>query len=204
MIDDRPGDHPFPFAELNAKSPLLHTLSAGTVIFRMHPGAHGALYFGKKGHYRFDAPDGSFGVMYTGEDPECCFIESFGQTTGTPAVSGAYIEQRHLSQLRLEKGLRFIDLVETAGLARLGADGRLFTGSYAVSQAWSAALKTHPTKPDGIRYRSRRDPARVAYAVYECPASNFNLSDQGSLMDPKNRRVLDTLLDLYQVELIDP
>jgi RES domain len=58
------------------------------------------------------APDGSFGVIYTGEDPECCFIESFGQTTGTPAVSGAYIEQRHLSELTLEKELRFVDLVQ--------------------------------------------------------------------------------------------
>lgn len=201
---DKPGDHPFPFAELHAKSPLFHTLSAGTVLFRMHPGALGALYFGKKADYRFDAPDGSFRVMYAGEDPECCFIESFGQTTGTPAVSGAYIQQRHLSELTLEKELRFVDLVETAGLARLGADGRLFTGSYAVSQAWSAALKTHPTNPDGIRYRSRRDPARVAYAVYGCPPSTFSLNDRGSLMDAKNRPVLNALLDLYQVELIDP
>lgn len=201
---DKPGDHPFPFAELPAKSPLLYILTAGTVILRMHSGAHDALYFGKTGDYRFDAPNGAFGVMYTGEDPECCFIESFGQTTGTPAVSGTYIEQRHLSELTLEKELRFVDLVETAGLARLGADGRLFTGSYAVSQAWSAALKTHPTKPDGIRYRSRRDPARVAYAIYECPPSTFSVNDQGSLMDRKNRSLLDTLLDLYQVELIDP
>ncbi len=200
----KPGEHPLPYADLNAKFPLTHTLPAGTVILRIHPAAHGAIYFGDKGDYRFDAPDHSFGVMYAGQDDECCFIESFGQTTSAPAVSGAYIEQRHLSDIKLEVDLMLIDLVESAGLARLGADGRLLTGSYTVSQAWSAALKEHPSKPGGIRYRSRRDPVRIAYAIYERSIADFSVSDRGSLMDPKNRSLLNHLLDLYQVELVDP
>jgi hypothetical protein len=32
---------------------------------------------------------------------------------------------------------------------RVGADGRLFTGSHKIAQQWSAALRAHPCKPDG-------------------------------------------------------
>lgn len=49
---------------------------------------------------------------------------------------------------------------------------------------WSAALRKHSVKTDGIRYRSRRDPARVVYAIYECSRSTFKVTDRGSLMKP--------------------
>ena len=67
--------------------------------------------------------------MYAGEDLDCCFIESFGQTTGLPAMSGAYLEGRHFAELQLQSDLRFADLVEPGSLSRIGADGRLLTGS---------------------------------------------------------------------------
>ena len=102
-----------------------------------------------------------------------------------------------------ESDLRFADLVEPGSLSRIGADGRLLTGSYKISQQWSAALRNHPARPDGIRYRSRRDPAKIAYAIYECPSSTFSVSEHGSLMEPKNRSRLNRLLQLYHVDLIE-
>ena len=205
-MTDGPGDHPLPHAKLDLREPLIHKLRAGTTIFRIHPSTYGAIFFGRTGNYRYDAPDcpnGSFGVMYAGEDLDCCFIESFGQTIGTPAVSGAYLEGRHFAEMELQSDLRLVDLVESGSLSRIGADGRLLTGSYKISQQWSAALRKHPTKPDGIRYRSRRDPANVAYAIYDRPIATFRVTEHGSLMDPKNRSQLNRLLRLYQVDLID-
>jgi hypothetical protein len=203
---DKPGDHPPPHPELDQLKPLMFTLKSGTVIFRLHPRIHDPLFFGKTGNYRFDAPDcpsGSFGVMYVGEDPQCCFIESCGQTTGAPAVSGAYLADRHLAEMEVMRDLKFIDIAATGGLSRIGADARLMSGSYTIAQQWSAVLRNHPSKPDGIRYLSRHDPTKAAYAIYDCPRSVFKITSRGSLMDPQNRTLLNNLLSLYQVDLID-
>ncbi len=204
-MSEKPGEHPLPHAELHQREPIIHTLEAGVVIFRIHPGAYGAVFFGRTGNYRYDAPDcpnGSFGVMYAGEDLDCCFIESFGQTAGVPAVSSAYLEERHFAELQLQSALRFVDLVEPGSLSRIGADGRLLTRSYKISQQWSAAFRNHPAKPDGIRYRSRRDPAKIAYAIYDCPMTTFEVTEHGSLMSPRNRARLNRLLQLDQVDLV--
>ena len=99
MIDP-PGDHPPPHAELTAQHPLIFTVPAGGVLYRHHQKNHDPVYFGKTGDFRFDDPDcpapGCFGVLYAGGDPECCLLESCGTTTGVPAVSGAYLDARHL------------------------------------------------------------------------------------------------------------
>ncbi|HUD55308.1 MAG TPA: hypothetical protein VMR02_08775 [Terracidiphilus sp.] len=63
-------------------------------------------------------------------------------------------------------------------------------------------MRNHPTKPDGIRYLSRHDPTRVAYAIYTRPRSSLQLTSLGSLMDPKNRALLNKLLTDYQVDLM--
>jgi hypothetical protein len=205
-MTDKPGDHPPPHPELDRRKPIIFNLKSGTVIFRLHPRIHDPVFFGRTGNFRFDAPDcpdGSFGVMYTGEDPQCCFIESCGQATGAPAVSGAYLADRHLAEMEVIKDMRFIDLAASGGLSAIGADARLMSGSYTVAQQWSRALRNHPSKPDGIRYLSRHDPTRAAFAIYDCPRTTFKITDLGSLMDTSNRTLLSNLLDLYQVDLID-
>lgn len=205
-MTDQPSEHPLPHPELASQTPLLHTVKAGEVLYRHHRIGKDPVYFGKSGDNRFDDPDcpasHAFGVLYAGADPQCCFIESCGGTTGVPAVSGAYLEARAMATLELTKDLRFIDLFSTGGLTRIGADGRLFTGSYKVAQHWSAALKAHPTKPDGIRYPSRHDHTRVAYAIFSRPPSTFKVGSLGSLMTPANRTLLNSILTLYRVELL--
>ena len=114
-----------------------------------------------------------------------------------PAVSGAYLDARSIAKLELTEELRFIDLDSSGGLTHVGADGRLFTGSYKVAQRWSAALRLHPAKPDGLRYRSR-----IAYAIFTRPHSTFNVSSMGSLTAYANRDLLNELLRDYNVDLI--
>ena len=203
---DHPGEHPLPHPELPTQDPLIFTLAIGEILYRQHQSIHDPVFFGTSGNYRFDDPDcpsaSCFGVLYTGEDEDCSFIESCGSTTGVPAVSGAYLAAREISRLELTEELRFIDLVSPGGLTRIGADGRLETGSYKISQEWSAALRLHPSRPDGIRYRARHDPFRVAYAIYTRPRSTFNVTSRGSLMAPSNRALLDRLLRTYNVDLV--
>ena len=201
-----PGDHPPPHALLAAQHPLIFTLLAGEILYRHHRKIDDPVYFGKKGYYRFDDPDcpmpGCFGVLYAGADPECCLLESSGETTGVPAVSGAYLDARTIARMELTVSLRFIDLVDDGGLASIGADGRLATGSYKVAQQWSAALRKHPCKPDGIRYRSRHAPERIGYAIYERPPSSFRVTSMGSFTDPANEALFKRILKTYNVALI--
>lgn len=201
MIDP-PGDHPLPHAELDSQEPILFVVHQGEVLYRHHQRIHDPIFFGKTGTNRFDDPGcpsaASYGVLYTGADPECCLLESCGSTTGVPAVSGAYLDARQISRMELTEGLRFIDLVEPGGLTSIGADGRLFTGSYKIAQRWSAALKRHPTKPDGIRYRSRHAPERIAFAIYSRSSATFSVSSMGSFTDPANDALFKSILRTYR------
>jgi hypothetical protein len=175
-VIDLPGDHPPPHPQLAAQHPLIFTVLAGGVLYRHHRKIHDPVYFGKKGDYRFDDPDcptpGCFGVLYAGADPECCLLESCGTTTGMPAVSVAYLDARAIARMELTGSARLIDLVDDGGLASIGADGRL------------ATLKKHPCKPDGIRYRSRHAPERIAYAIYERPPRSFSVTSTGFIHWP--------------------
>ncbi|HLH36236.1 MAG TPA: RES family NAD+ phosphorylase [Alloacidobacterium sp.] len=205
-MTDQPGDHPLPHRELTSQTPLIFTVKSSDVLYRHHRADKDPIYFGTSGNNRFDDPDcragHAFGVLYSGEDPQCCFIESCGGTTGVPAVSGAYLDARAMATLELTEDLHFVDLYSTGGLTRIGADGRLFTGSYKIAQRWSRALRAHPSKPDGIRYPSRHDHTRIAYAIFSRPPSTFKTGSLGSLMAPGNRALLDDILSLYQVELL--
>jgi hypothetical protein len=200
----KPGEHPEPHSDLATRSPLLYNLEEGTVIYRFHRADRDPIFFGRTGDNRFDAPDGSYGVLYAGEDEYCCFIETCGQVTGVPSVSGAYLDQRTLAGITVTRSISLIDLSASAGLAPIGADGRLMDGSHAVAQRWSAALRRHPTNPSGILYRARHDPAKLAFAIFECSADVFQVTSRRSLRDPGNLKLLGEILDHYQFGLIDP
>lgn len=201
-----PGDHPPPHSELPTQNPLIFTLHEGEVLYRHHQTIHDPIFFGTTGNYRFDDPGcpaaGSFGVLYAGHDPECCLLESCGSTTGVPTVSGAYLDARQLARMELTEDLRFVDLVEPGGLTSIGADNRLTTGSYKIAQQWSAALKKHPTKPDGIRYRSRHAPERIAYAIYTRSPATFSVTSMGSFTSPANEVLFKGILRTYKFALI--
>jgi RES domain len=135
--------------------------------YRSHPTRRGAIYFGRNRAYRFDAPDGEYGVLYVGADPHVAFIESF-QIAGThPVVTEAKLRERSLSRIRIRRPLRLVNLAESGALTRIGADARVFTASYTVPQRWSRAIHSHPDRPDGILYRPRHDPARLAAAFFD-------------------------------------
>jgi len=178
----------------------------GDVLYRHHQIALDPIYFGTTGKNRFDDPEcpaaHSFGVLYAAEDAHGAFIESCEISARAPAVSGAYLHARAMALLEVTEDLHFVDLFTTGGLTRIGADSRLFAGSHMIAKQWSAALRSHPCKPEGIRYPARRDHARAAYAIYSRPPSTFKVGSLGSLMAPANRSLLNDILTLYNVDLI--
>jgi hypothetical protein len=205
-VIELPGDHPLPHSELATQDPLIFILPKGGILYRHHQKIHDPVYFGKRGDYRFDDPEcpnmGCFGVLNAGADPECCLLESCGPTTGVPAVSISYLDVRAISRMELTGPLRFVDLVSDGGLASIGADGRLATGSYTIAQKWSAALRKHRCKPDGIRYRSRHAPERTAYAIYERAPMSFNVTSMGSFTDSANEVLIKRILKTYNFALL--
>jgi len=205
-MTDRPGDLDPPHPELPTQTPLIFNLTMGGVLYRHHQRSCNPIYFGTTGKNRFDDPDcpagHSFGVLYAAEDAHGAFIESCEILARAPVVSGAYLDARAMAQLEVTEDLRFIDLFSTGGLRRIGADSRLFAGSHKIAQQWSAALRSLPCNPDGIRYPARHDHARAAYAIFSRPHSTFTVSSLGSLMAPANRALLNDILTLYNVDLI--
>jgi RES domain len=201
-VTDQPGEHPEPHPDLADRSPLLYSLDEGTVLSRLHDKDFGPIYFGVRSSYRFDSPDGRFGVLYAGLDEHCAFIETFGQSTGIRVVSQKALAQRHLSYLALRQPLQLIDLANSGGLARIGTDSRLFSGSHSIAQRWSASLRAHPTNPAGILYPARHDTARRACGLYDLPDSAFSVNTVGSLIDPPHRKLLAGILNTYDFGLI--
>jgi hypothetical protein len=161
------------------------------------------VFFGKTGRNRFDAPDGSFGVLYVGFDEHCAFIETFGQDTGIRLVTRRALEQRYLAYLELTQPLILIDLATSGGLARIGADARLLSGSHAIAQRWSAALRNHPSKPAGLVYPARHDTARNACALFDLPASILHVTTTAPLLAPQRALLLATILNTYGFGLLD-
>jgi hypothetical protein len=201
-VTDYPGDHPEPHGDLAGRSPLMFTIAEGTTICRLHNRSKTPLFFGKTGQNRFDLPGGTLGVLYAGMDEHCSFIETFGQSTGIRVVTRSALEERHLSYLKAKQPLLLIDLARSGGLARIGADTRLLSGSHAIAQRWSAALRDHPVRPHGILYPARHDVARYACALFDLPDVTFEVTDSGSLAEPHHSVLLARILGTYDFGLI--
>jgi hypothetical protein len=118
-------------------------------------------------------------------------------------VTVARLASRLLSEAQHTRQLRLIDLA-APGLAYIGADGRLATGAYDLSQRWALALHEHPDKPDGLLYRSRHDPERLCAAIFDRAATSLTATSLGSLADTRNATLLADILDTYDYSLIGP
>jgi len=198
---DELGGHPDPPPDLHQREiPLIDIDQAW---FRIHRVDRDPIHFGREAQWRFDSPDRSYGVVYLAVDEHAAFIETFGHVTGVNSVTVSSLSGRHLARIDPARPLRLVDLVSSGGLARLGADARLCTGSYQVSRRWSRALHDHPSRPDGIRYPCRHDPARSAGAVFDHVTGHLSAHRLGSLLTIENGTLLGKILDHYGFGLID-
>jgi RES domain len=144
---------------------------AGTHWMRIHALGRKALWFGtRSGHapiYRFDDPDGRFGVCYLGTNLEVCFAETFLRNPPVRILTLDDLGARSLATVEVRRELRLVPL-HGSSLARLGATAELASGGdYDISQLWSHALWKHSDQPDGILYRSRHDDSALCVALYD-------------------------------------
>jgi RES domain len=159
--------------------------------YRGHKAVRGPLYFNPSAG-RFAAPDRQYGTLYLGEDEHVSFLEAFNQEIADALPFGRVVSARRLANCCLcpvtaEARLTLVDLTNGAALRRLSpdADNRINDGPHAVSQRWALAFWQHPTRPDGLFYRSRRAPERCAIALYDRAAASLRSHcDQNVLRDP--------------------
>ena len=140
-MSPRPGPHPHPPPNFGKKPLSLRTFPAKTRWHRFHRERLQATFFGKSGLYRFDDPKRGYGVLYLAEHLEGAFVEVFLRDPEPfRFVTRMALESRVPSILRASRSVKLVDLVG-AGLARMGVDSRLTTGSYKVAQGGTASAR---------------------------------------------------------------
>jgi hypothetical protein len=135
--------------------------------YRVHQRKWDALYFDREATYRFNAPDGSLGVLYMSYNYAGALAETLlGSRTRPPTVTETYLRHRALAAF-FWRPLRLVDFTGT-GLARLGLDARIASGDcYPQAQRWSKWVHDHPEEVDGICYFARNAPRERSVALFE-------------------------------------
>jgi hypothetical protein len=159
---------PLPPPDLAARDPVLITLEAGEILHRFFTAAYDPIHFDHSRDGRLNAPDGSYGVLYTAKDARGAFAETFLREPGRTLIPSDLLAKKAYVRLRVTRPLVLIKL-GGLGLARLGATAEVVHGGlpYDVPQAWSAALRNHPVNANGIAYYARHDDEAFCYALYD-------------------------------------
>jgi hypothetical protein len=150
--------------------------------------------------------------MYVALTPEGAFAETLlprpGVLTGimrakggTVPVSGAMIDMHGLAQVICASPLQYVDL-SGEHPASIGADASIATGPWRISQRWSRAFFGHPSQPDAILYRGRRDPSSLSLAIHERASPKITVSTLGGLSEPQHTGLLATIIRRYHVVII--
>jgi RES domain len=159
---------PLPPPDLNSREPELVEIPKGTIIHRFYSAAYDPIYFDKSQQGRFNAPDQSYGVLYTAENPAGAFAETFLRTPGRTLIDSDLLDRKAYVRLSVTRSLRLIRMAGP-GLARLGATAEVTHSGlpYDVPQSWSKALASHPVNVDGIAYFSRHDDDELCHALFD-------------------------------------
>lgn len=214
-----PGPHPGPPLDFvrrrlpwlaESRDPRLRRLARGPWM-RLYRPRRTPLYFGRGAEHRFDDPKRKYGVLYVGEDANCAFVESYGESL--LAGSGPWshrlvtlheLGSRGLGRIELRGGgaLKVVDFTGK-GLALLGADERIGGGGeYGPAQAYSRAVWEHPQLPDGLCYRARHDPSLLCIAIFDRVRPRLRAVAMGSLAHPSNGSRLKGALARYRVGIL--
>ena len=155
------------------RSLAVRTLAAGSVLYRAHGVERGAIFFGpvagEAPRSRFDAPDGSYRVMYLGLTDEAAFIEGvIHSAVPRRIISERTLAQRAISTVHVIRPIRAARLYGRY-LVRNGAEAAVAHGAdYAgVSRPWSGAIHAHADEVDGILYSARHDDSVLALALFD-------------------------------------
>ncbi|GEO81449.1 RES family NAD+ phosphorylase [Pararhodospirillum oryzae] len=159
---------PRPPADLATRTPRRITLPEGTRLHRFHPAGLGALYFDRSREGRFNAPDGSYGVLYVARERAGAFAETFLRSPGARLIDPGLMRRKAYVCFEVLRPLTLIEFTGP-GLAVVGATAEVSHRGlpYDVPQAWSKALRDHPVKADGLAYTARHDETAQCHALFD-------------------------------------
>jgi hypothetical protein len=199
-----------PSADLSGRS--LPLVAYYEVAYRVHWLDQDPRHFGKSRGWRFDDPLGKYGVLYAAAALEGAVAETLlphpGLLTtaarvegGTVPVSGTMIDAHGLARVTCASPLQCVDL-SGEHLASVGADARIATGPWRISQRWSRAFFTHPAQPDAILYRGRRDPSLLSLAIHERAGPKITVTLLGGLSEPQHVELLAAVIRRYHIVIV--
>ncbi|HEX8360108.1 MAG TPA: RES family NAD+ phosphorylase [Longimicrobium sp.] len=180
--------------------PPIVMVPASRVLWRVHQTALGALWFGRSRRYRFDDPRRLFGVAYLGESPAVSVLETLVRGWARCAVDQQEWEARSVSRVHLAEKLRMLQFegdklpVFGVGVERASAAG------YAECQRLSAELQHAHPELDGIQYRSRWDPTKLCWALFDRASHKIARADPSEPL--AGSAIGDEVLDSYRILLV--
>jgi hypothetical protein len=167
---------------LPADPPVVE-LATSAVLWRVHPRARDALWFGRTGRYRFDAPAGEYGLCYFGGALGVAILETLVRGKRNPVIPRAELEARNGSAVSPAERLQVLQL-EGSGLTSFGLSAHEVTGpDYGRCQ--DLALRAWKQHADlaGIQYRSRWDNS-LCWALFDRADTKLTLHGSQWLGDP--------------------
>src|SRR4051794_1072765 len=110
-----PPPHPDPPSDFSDRPlPLVGLADLPEVWSRLCDCRHpSSFHWGKAHRYRFDDPDGQFGVMYMGSEEGCAFIETAGESRdahGRVRITLGDLRMRCFWRIRTARPFRLVDL----------------------------------------------------------------------------------------------
>jgi hypothetical protein len=186
-------------------APRIVTLTSGDLLYRFNPASKtSGLFFGKTGDYRWDAPDQSYGVLYTARDVKTAFAETYGHDVtdrsldNFKVLSHASLRNREIYEFTVQHDLQ-LAMFYGEGLPVLNLDANICTmADYAMPQKWSGWIHNHKGKLDGIIYLPRHLTTGVSAALFERAAAGIiekSLGVADKYRDPDTGQSIDDILE---------
>lgn len=183
----------------------VQVLRAGGTLHRAHNLGRGAIFFGpgagEPPKYRFDAPDGGYGVCCLGLSEEAAFVEGvLHRAIPRRMISERTLSARAISVVHIQEDIRAVRLYGRYlignGATAAVVHGDDYTG---LSQPWSAAIHNHTAGADGILYTAKHDDSVMALALFDRAAHKIAAGARHPLSGSDLRTL--RLLDRYEVGL---
>ncbi|MEG8219607.1 RES family NAD+ phosphorylase [Sphingomonas sp. HH69] len=159
------------------------TIAAGQTLHRVHGASVPARWYGRKdATWRWDDPQGRYGVLYLGKSLTGPFAESLLRTPADRAVLWDRVQQKRAAAFVTTRTMRLAKLhgpglawfQTTAAGVSADFDPAIHRDAYATTQTISALVHAE-TALDGIQYRSRIDTDQLCVALFERADSAIGL-----------------------------